>query len=324
MGVQFGDLIPKTEISLKFLRNKTVAIDAMNVIYQFLSSIRLRDGSPLKNKNGDITSTYNGIFYKTIYMLENGMTPIWVFDGKSHELKEKTKEERRKSREGALDSYMEAKEQNNLEEMQKYAKRANFLDRKTVDNSKKLLELMGIPYVNAPSEGEAQCAELVKANNAFCVISQDYDSILYGAENVVKNITSSNKDIELIELEKTLSGLNISRDQLIDAAILIGTDYNPGGLKGFGPKKAIDTVKKGKMENYISEIENYSEIRKIFDEPNVTTDYDITLKTPKKDELAEFLIEENDFSKDRILPNIEKISNLLGNKKSQKSLEAWF
>lgn len=95
-------------------------------------------------------------------------------------------------------------------------------------------------------------------------------------------------------------------------------------MKGFGPKKAIDTVKKGKMENYISEIENYSEIRKIFDEPNVTTDYDITLKTPKKDELAEFLIEENDFSKDRILPNIEKISNLLGNKKSQKSLEAWF
>lgn len=324
MGVQFGDIIPKKEISLKFLKTKTAAIDAFNVTYQFLSSIRLKDGSPLKNKNGDITSTYNGIFYKSIYMLENEITPIWVFDGKSHDLKEKTKEERRKSRQNALDSYMEAKKQDNLEEMQKYAKRANFLDKDTIENSKKLLELMGIPYIEAPSEGEAQCAELVKSGNASFVVSQDYDSLLYGAENVVKNITSSNKSLESIELSNVLSELNVNLSQLIDIAILIGTDYNPGGVKGFGPKKAFDVVRKGQIEKYIPEIENYEEIRKIFDEPNVRTDYDTKLKLPNKDGLIDFLVEENDFSKDRVLPNIEKLSTLLGTKKSQKSLESWF
>ncbi|ABR54529.1 XPG I [Methanococcus vannielii SB] len=324
MGVQFGDIIPKKEISLKLLRTKSAAIDAMNVIYQFLSSIRLKDGSPLKNRSGEITSTYNGIFYKTIYMLENEITPIWVFDGKSHDLKEKTKEDRRKLRQNALENYLEAKEQDNLENMQKYAKRANFLDKKTIENSKRLLELMGVPYINAPSEGEAQCAELVKSKNASFVVSQDYDSILYGAESVVKNITSSNKSLELIELSKVLTELNVNLLELIDVAILIGTDYNPGGIKGIGPKKAFEVVKKGQMEKYAFEIQNYSEIRKIFDEPNVITDYEIGLKLPRKDELIEFLVEENDFSKERVLPNIEKLDLLLGNKKSQKSLESWF
>ena len=108
---------------------------------------------------------------------------------------------------------------------------------------------------------------------------------------------------ESIELSNVLSELNVNLSQLIDIAILIGTDYNPGGVKGFGPKKAFDVVRKGQIEKYIPEIENYEEIRKIFDEPNVRTDYDTKLKLPNKDGLIEFLVEENDFSKDRVLPN---------------------
>ena len=324
MGVQFNELIPKKEISLKDLKNKTVAIDSMNILYQFLSSIRLRDGSPLRNSKGEITSTYNGIFYKNVYMLENDITPVWVFDGKPPELKTKTREERKKVKEKALDDYIKAKEEGNVEDMQKYAKRINYLEPKVVENSKKLLDLMGIPYINAPSEGEAQCSYMVKKGDAYAVVSQDYDALLYGAPRTVRNITASNKPVELIELDEVLGALNISLDNLIDMAILIGTDYNIGGIKGIGPKKALDIVKNNKMEKYINDIENYEEIKNIFKNPKITDDYDLKLKTPDIEGLKEFLIEEHDFSEDRIMPSIKKLETMVNKKKSQTTLESWF
>ena len=324
MGVQFNELIPKKEISLKDLKNKTIAIDSMNILYQFLSSIRLRDGSPLRNSKGEITSTYNGIFYKNVYMLENDITPVWVFDGKPPELKTKTREERKKVKEKALEDYIKAKEEGNVADMQKYAKRINYLEPKVVENSKKLLDLMGIPYINAPSEGEAQCSYLVKKGDAYAVVSQDYDALLYGAPRTVRNITASNKPVELIELDEVLGALNISLDNLIDMAILIGTDYNIGGIKGIGPKKALDIVKNNKMEKYINDIENYEEIKNIFKNPKITDDYDLKLKTPNIEGLKEFLIEEHDFSEDRIMPSIKKLETMVNKKKSQTTLESWF
>ena len=324
MGVQFNELIPKKEISLKDLKNKTIAIDSMNILYQFLSSIRLRDGSPLRNSKGEITSTYNGIFYKNVYMLENDITPVWVFDGKPPELKTKTREERKKVKEKALEDYIKAKEEGSIADMQKYAKRINYLEPKVVENSKKLLDLMGIPYINAPSEGEAQCSYIVKKGDAYAVVSQDYDALLYGAPRTVRNITASNKPVELIELDEVLGALNISLDNLIDMAILIGTDYNIGGIKGIGPKKALDIVKNNKMEKYINDIENYEEIKNIFKNPKITDDYDLKLKTPDIEGLKEFLIEEHDFSEDRIMPSIKKLETMVNKKKSQTTLESWF
>ena len=324
MGVQFNELIPKKEISLKDLKNKTIAIDSMNILYQFLSSIRLRDGSPLRNSKGEITSTYNGIFYKNVYMLENDITPVWVFDGKPPELKTKTREERKKVKEKALEDYIKAKEEGNVADMQKYAKRINYLEPKIVENSKKLLDLMGIPYINAPSEGEAQCSYLVKKGDAYAVVSQDYDALLYGAPRTVRNITASNKPVELIELDEVLGALNISLDNLIDMAILIGTDYNMGGIKGIGPKKALDIVKNNKMEEYIKDIDNYDVIKNIFKNPKITDDYDLKLGAPDIEGLKEFLIEENDFSEDRIMPSIKKLEKIVNKKKSQTTLESWF
>jgi flap endonuclease-1 len=324
MGVQFNDLIPKKEIPLKDLKNKILAIDSMNVLYQFLSSIRLRDGSPLRNSKGEITSTYNGIFYKNIYLLENDITPIWVFDGKPPELKTKTREERKKVKEKALKDYIKAKENGNVTDMQKYAKRINYLEPNIVENSKKLLDLMGIPYINAPSEGEAQCSYMVKKGDAYAVVSQDYDALLYGASRTVRNITASNKPVELIELNEVLKSLNITLDNLIDIAILIGTDYNIGGIKGIGPKKAFDIVKNNKVEEYIKDIDNYEEIKNIFKNPKITDDYDLKLKTPDIEGLKEFLIEEHDFSEDRIVPSIKKLEKMVNKKKSQTTLESWF
>ena len=326
MGVQFNDSIPKRTISIRDLKNKTVAIDSMNIIYQFLSSIRLRDGAPLRNSKGEITSPYNGIFYKTIYLLDNEITPIWVFDGKPPELKLKTREERRKVKEKASEDYERAKREENIENMQKYAKRINYLEPNTIDNCKKLLKLMGIPYINAPSEGEAQCAYMVKNGDAYCVVSQDYDALLYGAPRTVRNITASNKPLELMEIDDILKPLNISIDDLIDMAILIGTDYNIGGIKGIGPKKALNIIKDKSMDKYIQDIENYEEIRNIFKNPKVInyTKEEIKLKSPNIEGLKEFLIEENDFSPNRILPSIKKLDKLLNEKKSQTSLDTWF
>ena len=324
MGVQFNDLIPKKEISLKDLKNKTIAIDSMNILYQFLSSIRLRDGSPLRNSKGEITSTYNGIFYKNIYMLENDITPVWVFDGKPPELKTKTREERKKVKEKALEDYIKAKEEGNIADMQKYAKRINYLEPSIVENSKKLLDLMGIPYIDAPSEGEAQCSYMVKKGDAYAVVSQDYDALLYGALRTVRNITASNKPLELIELDEVLETLNVSLDNLIDMAILIGTDYNIGGIKGIGPKKALDIVRNNKIKEYIKYIDNYEEIKNIFKNPKITDDYDLKLKTPDIERLKKFLIEENDFSENRIIPSIKKLEKIINKKKSQTTLESWF
>ncbi|MBP2144184.1 flap endonuclease-1 [Methanococcus voltae] len=327
MGVQLNELISKKSISKKELNNKKIAIDAMNVIYQFLSSIRLRDGTPLKNSSGEVTSAYNGIFYKTINMLEMGLTPIWVFDGQAHELKEVTREERRKTRQKALSEYLVAKKEEDTEKMQKFAKRMNYLDTNMILNCKRLLDLMGVPHLTSGSEGEAQCAEIVKNGDAFAVVSQDYDSLLYGADKVIKNMTSSgSKELEYIELSEVLEELGVTRSQLIDMSILIGTDYNPKGVKGLGPKKALDIVKNNQMEKYVPEIENYSEIRKIFDKPELS-EYkkgDLKLKRPDLEGIFKFLVEENDFSEDRVKSSSEKLDGLIKNKLSQSSIDSWF
>ena len=322
MGVQFGDLIPKREITLKDLRGKTLAIDGMNALYQFLSGIRLRDGSPLRSSKGEITSTYNGLFYKNIYMLEEGITPVWVFDGEPPKLKYRVWEERRKMKEKAEEEYRRAKEEGKLEEMYKYAKRVNYLDSRIVENSKRLLKLMGIPYIEAPSEGEAQCAYMVKKGDAYGVVSQDYDSLLYGATRVIRNITT-NKPLELIELEEVLKHLGITLEDLIDMAILIGTDYNRGGVKGIGPKKALEIVKSKRVKEYIRYIPNYQEIKEIFKNPRVTDNYEIKLEPPDVEGLKKFLIDEMDFSEKRVLPHIKKLEKLYERRK-QSTLEAWF
>ncbi|HIP17489.1 MAG TPA: flap endonuclease-1 [Methanothermococcus okinawensis] len=324
MGVQFNDLIPKREILLKDLKNKTLTIDSMNILYQFMSSIRLNDGSPLRNSKGEITSIYNGLFYKNIYILEYGITPVWVFDGKPPELKYETREERKKIKEREAQKYKKAKNEGNLEDMYKYAKRVNYLEVKIVENSKKLLRLMGIPYINAPSEGEAQCSYLVKKGDAYGVVSQDYDALLYGSTRIIRNITSSNKPLELIELEEVLNHLEITLDDLIDVAILIGTDYNMGGIKGIGPKKALNIVKNNIKEEYIKNIPNYHKIKNIFKNPEVTDNYKLNMEYPDVDGLKKFLIDEMDFSEKRVIPYVKKLEKLIHERKNQSTLEAWF
>lgn len=343
MGVDFKELIPRVEIDFSYLHGKIIAIDAYNALYQFLSTIRQPDGTPLMDSHGNITSHLNGLLYRTINFLELGIKPVYVFDGKPPEIKHMELLRRQKIKEEALKKYEEALARGDLEAARMYAQRTSKLTSKMVEDAKKLLDLLGIPWVQAPSEGEAQAAYLARKGDAWATASQDYDSLLYGAPRLVRNLTISGKrklprkkvyveiKPELIVLEDVLKSLKITREQLIDIAILIGTDYNPGGVKGVGPKKALRLIRQyGSLEKVLPILGKVEfpvppeEIKKLFLNPKVTDNYEIKWHMPDEKGLIEFLCDEHDFSRERVKKAIERAKRAIRQLTTQTSLEAWF
>ena len=228
MGVKLKDIIEPEKIDFKDFEGRAVSIDAFNTLYQFLSTIRQRDGRPLTDENGNVTSHLSGILYRNSSMIEKDIKPIYVFDGKSSELKSDTQPKRREIREEAEQIYKEALAEGDTEKARKFAMRSSKLSPEIIESSKKLLTLMGIPYVEAKGEGEAQAAYLVANGDAYAVASQDYDCLLFGAKRVVRNlaVNSNLGNLEYYELNRVLKELKISRQELIDMGILIGTDFS--------------------------------------------------------------------------------------------------
>ena len=328
MGVKFKDIVSPEEISLKDLEGRTVAIDAYNTIYQFLSGIRQRDGSPLMDQNGNVTSHLSGILYRTASIVDKGIKPIYVFDGESHEHKAKTLEQRRAIKEEAMEKWREAKAAGNIEEARKFAIRTSRMSPYILESSKELLDYMGIPYVQAIGEGEAQGAYMVEQGDAWAVASQDYDCLLFGAPRIVRNLTLSGglSNLEYLELEKVLEELELSREQLIDVALMVGTDFNEG-IHGIGAKTGLKLIRNNSLEDVlvqkgITDVEvEPDELREIFLKHEVNTDYEIKFKSAKKDKLIEFMCEEHGFSESRVLNVTDKLKKLSS---TQKSLEDWF
>ena len=327
MGVKLKDIVEPKEISFKDLEGRSVSIDAFNTLYQFLSTIRQRDGRPLSDENGNVTSHLSGILYRNSSMVEKDIKPIYVFDGKAPELKSETQEQRREVRQEAEKIYKEALAAGDTEKARKYAMRSSKLSPEIIESSKKLLTLMGIPYVEAKGEGEAQAAYLVEKGDAYAVASQDYDCLLFGAKRIVRNLAVSSNlgNLEYYELNKVLSTLDVTREELVDMGILIGTDFCDG-LKGVGAKTALKIAKKGQLDEKISELQkesehNLDEVRDIFLNHNVNTDYKIKWEKPDKDKLIEFMCYEHGFSEERVSKAADKLENL---NSSQGSLDAWF
>ena len=328
MGVKFKDIVTPEEISLKDLEGRTVAIDAYNTIYQFLSGIRQRDGSPLMDQNGNVTSHLSGILYRTASIVDKGIKPIYVFDGDSSEHKAKTLEQRRAIKEEAMEKWEEAKAAGNIEDARKFAIRTSRMSPYILESSKKLLDYMGIPYVQAEGEGEAQGAYMVEQGDAWAVASQDYDCLLFGAPRIVRNLTLSGglSNLEYLELEKVLNEIDLTREQLIDVALMVGTDFNEG-IHGIGAKTGLKLIRNNSLEDIlvqkgITEVEvEPDELRDIFLKHDVNTDYEIKFKSAKKDKLVEFMCEEHGFSESRVLNVTEKLKKLSS---TQKSLEDWF
>lgn len=332
----------KVDVELDNLSGKAIALDAYNALYQFLATIRQPDGTPLMDAYGRVTSHLNGLFYRTINLLEKGIRPLYIFDGEPPELKAAELERRMKVRKEAERKYFEALERGELEEARIYAQQAARLSTQMVEDAKRLLDVMGIPWVQAPSEGEAQAAHMAARGDVWAAASQDYDSLLYGAPRLVRNLTITGKrklpkreeyieiKPEVIELQKLLTYNGISRVQLVYIGVLLGTDYNPGGVKGVGPKKALKLVKELPDIDSIFRVVEWDfpvkpeEIVKIFLEPEVTDDYRLEWRTPDRSGVIELLCDEHQFSRDRVLNALERLERAHRIVFRQSTLEAWF
>lgn len=341
MGVAIGDIIPRHPVDFDALAAKRVAIDAYNALYQFLAVIRQPDGTPLMDSRGRVTSHLSGIFYRTINMLEKGVKPVYVFDGEPPALKKRVLEKRAEVKEIAREKWEAALREGRIEEARKYAQAALFLADEMVADAKRLLDAMGIPWVQAPSEGEAQAAHMAAKGNVWATGSQDYDSLLFETPRLVRNLAITgkrklpNKDVyveikpELIHLDEVLRTLGIDRRKLIWIGILVGTDYNEK-IPGIGPKRALELVKRYDDFERILRVAGYQphwdwrEVEKLFLEPKVTDQYKIVFRAPKREEILRILVDEHDFSPERVEKAVERLEKVSPAGGEQTSLDAWF
>jgi len=340
MGLQITDIVPKKDIEIEDLRGKTIAVDAFNVIYQFLSTIRQPDGTPLMDSKKRITSHLSGLFYRNISLIQNGVKLIYVFDGKHPELKRKTHERRQEAKDIAKEKYEEAVKAEDIEGMGKYSRSLVRLDEEKINESKELLRAMGIAVVQASGEGEAQASYICKKGEVYAVASQDYDCLLFETPLLIQNLTLAKKrktvsgyveiKPQLIELKSVLNELGINQEQLITIGILSGTDYNPGGILGIGPKKALKLVKEHKTAEAVFKFLesdekfkdkvwfDWKEIFELMKNPDVDKNYKIEFPKMNFDKIKSILME-HDFSEERIESQFDKLREVR-EKGKQKTL----
>ena len=340
MGIDFGDSIPREKIQLEDIAGWKLAVDGYNTLYQFLAIIRGMDGGHLKDSQGRVTSHISGLFYRNINLLELGIKPVYVFDGKPPELKTEEIRRRSEQRREAKDQYLRALQSGDMVQARKYAEASTVLRRDMVADAKELLDALGIPWVDAPSEGEAQAATMAIEGTVNAVASQDHDSIVFGAPVLVRNVTISGKRRlpskgivinvvpERITLSAVLAFTDLTREQLVDFAILLGTDFNPDGFEGVGPATALKYLRKyGDLEG-IKELKdqlqsvNFKEIRNIYLNAPSTRGIRPEWKQMDRERIVSFLVREHSFSRERVDAALARVQ---GARAAQsETLEKWF
>src|SRR3989344_4505521 len=334
MGLQIGDIVSRKQVEFADLKGKVLAVDAFNALYQFLTSIRQPDGTPLMDSQKRVTSHLSGLFYRTVALMHEGIRLMYVFDGEYHVLKGKTHALRQESKDAAREKYLEAVEEEDVNAMGKYSRGFTRLTGEMITESKELLEALGIAVIQAPGEGEMQCAELVKRGQAYAVASQDYDALAVGAPRLIQNLTLARTRKtpsgfvyiapEIIEYEGVLQTLAIDPDQFICLAILVGTDFNPGGVKGIGPKKALALVRERKYPVQIfAALEGrvdfeWQAIFEIFKKPNVSKE-GVNFQKIDESRIFEILVDRHEFSRERVQKQLEKLHSIK-KQNSQKTL----
>jgi len=327
MGIKLGSLFNAKTISYEDLSGRVVIIDAYNVLHQFLASIRTRDGSPLMNSDGKVTSHLTGLLHRTGNLVEAGIKPVYSFDGKPHRLKARTLEERMKRKELAQKEWEEAVEAGDLARARSKAQQTGRLTEEMVDEAKELLSALGIPFVQAKSDGEAQASFMVSRGDGFAVGSQDFDCLLFGAPVLLRNLTSSEKRKlpgkqayvkvvpKMLSLKESLEQLEISREQLVWMAVVMGTDFNEG-VFGIGPKTALKMAKKHesleeildvlkKKDKKVPSLELACEVADIFLKPDVTVDYSLSWSGVDESAVLDLLVARNRFSKERVMASVK-------------------
>ena len=336
MGVKLATIIEKEPISFGALAGKTIAIDFSNFAFQFLSSIRQRDGTPLMDGHGNITSHLVGIWSRFSNLMQREMHLIIVLDGLPPKQKMREIEERHTRKEEARGKYHQAREEEDTELMFHYAKQFSILTPAMIREAVELIGAMGMPVIQAPAEADAQIAYLTKQHDVWAGASSDYDCMLHGAERLITNLTLSQKkklpsgvivktSPELIDLFKVLKQLDITNDQLIYLAMLVGTDYNTG-VHGIGPKKALKLVKEYKQPEKIfaaakADIQ-WREVYELFTNMPVERKFSLAWKDPGEQKIRDILINKHDFSEERVSATCEKLFKKQKDKQ-QKGLSEW-
>lgn len=340
MGVKLAPILEKEIVSLKTLSGRSFAVDANNLLYQFLALIRGVDGSPLTDRHGNITSHLIGLAFRTTRLVSDySMRLFFVFDGKPHPLKQRALEERRRVKAEASKAWREALAAGDLAKAYSKAVMTSRLSRDLIVEAKKLLSILGFPWMDAPGEAEAQTAHICRRGDVWAANSRDYDSILFAAPRLVRYITVSGAEFlpskgifrplkpEFIDLEVLLKKLGITHPQLIDLAIILGTDFN-AGVKGIGPKTALKLIRQyGAIENLPDDIRSrvsiqYPVVRQIFSKPDVTDEYELRYGNTDEEALLQYLCREKGFAEKRVQTLIRRMRRI-DLKSKQTGLTKW-
>ncbi|KAJ8937865.1 hypothetical protein NQ314_011693 [Rhamnusium bicolor] len=309
------------ETDLKTYFGRKIAIDASMCLYQFLIAVRNESGQ-LTSTDGETTSHLLGTFYRTIRLVENGIKPVYVFDGKPPELKSGELSKRQEKRVEARKALDKATESGDVAEMDKFNRRLVKVTKQHAEEVKQLLSLMGIPYIDAPCEAEAQCAAMVKSGKVFATATEDMDALTFGSKVLVRHMTFSEArkmPIQEIHLDKALEGLNVNQEEFIDLCILLGCDYTDS-IRGIGPKRAIELIHKYKnIDAVLKNIDkdkypapenwNYEGARDLFVNPEIADPDTIELKWSDPDEegMVKYLCGEKQFNEDRVRNGFKKL-----------------
>ncbi|KAI9816587.1 MAG: Elongation of fatty acids protein 2 [Pycnora praestabilis] len=338
------DAVKTGEIKNYFGRK--VAIDAYVLysmsIYSFLVAVR-SEGQQLMNESGETTSHIMGMFYRTLRIVDNGIKPLYVFDGAPPKLKSGELAKRFARKTEATEMHEEAKETGTAEEVEKFSRRTVRVTREHNDECKRLLKLMGIPYIVAPTEAEAQCAVLARADKVYAAASEDMDTLCFDAPILLRHLTFSEQrkePIQEIHLDRVLAGLAMDKAQFIDLCILLGCDYvDP--IPKIGPNTALKLIREYKtLEGVVESIENgpnkkyvipndwpYKDARELFIHPDVRQadhpECDFKWDAPDVEGLVQFLVGEKGFSEDRVRNAATKLNNNL-KRAQQARLEGFF
>lgn len=339
MGTAIGDLVTTEVIALPSLANKTIAIDAHNILYQFLSSIRGPDGRPLMNAEGQVTSHIAGLLYRTSNLVEAGIKPVFVFDGPPSELKRKTLEKRHEIRTQAKKEMEAAIDAGDLEKARMMGARSVSLSKEMIVEAQKAMHILGFPVIQGKQEGEAQAAQLVDKKLAYAVCTQDYDSLLFGTPTVIRNMAVTGKrklpfrnayvnvEPEKMELEKVLYELKITREQLVWIGMLIGTDFNEK-VPMVGPKKALKAVQDKKsfkdvLAGLKAEVDyDPEEVENLFMHPVVNKIDEIPKGKLDREKAIEYYCEHHGFDLTRVTNALNKIEKKPEDNK-QSTLGKW-
>jgi flap endonuclease-1 len=335
---------------------RVLAVDASMCLYQFVVAIRLgaeNQHANLMNDAGEVTSHIGGFLNRTLRMLEAGIKPVYVFDGKPPEFKSAELQERKEKREKAEAELKEAVEAGDQEAVLKQTKRTVKVTPKMNQDIRRLLTMMGCPIIEAPCEAEATCAEMVKLGKAYGAVTEDMDVLTFGSNVMIKNLFSTQtggssgpsttpglkpgqKPVYEVNLDVALDQLDITMDQFIDFCILCGCDY-ADTLRGIGPHTGFKLIAEHKtIEEVINHVDAekvppnwmYKEARVLFTNPEVIAaeapelNFDFTIE-PDYDGLRKFLIEENQFNPDRVEKNIERLK-ACKKAKTQMRLDSFF